>query len=83
MADLTLVSVRDANQDFSGLVARVEARGEGFLITKRGRPVARLLPAEEGRGALTPEQRAALDDLFAEKLHLGGGRVDRDELYDR
>jgi prevent-host-death family protein len=78
------VSVREANQDLSGLLARVAERGEGYVITKRGRPIARLLPMEEGdAAALTPEQRAALDDLFAEKLHLGGGRLSRDELHER
>lgn len=83
MSELILVSVREANQDLSGLLARIVERGEGYLITKRGRPIARLLPAEEGEGALTLEQRAALDDLFAEKLHLGGERLSRDELHER
>jgi prevent-host-death family protein len=77
------VSVREANQDLSGLLARVAERGEGYVITKRGRPIARLLPMEEDDTALTPEQQAALDDLFAEKLHLGGGRLSRDELHER
>jgi prevent-host-death family protein len=84
MAGLIPVSVREANQDLSGLLARVAERGEGYVITKRGRPIARLLPMEEGdAAALTPEQQAALDDLFAEKLRLGGGRLNRDELHER
>lgn len=83
MPDLIPVSVREANQDFSGLIARVEERGEGYLVTKRGRPVARILPVEQDETTLTPEQRAALDDLFAEKLPLGMDRLDRDALHER
>lgn len=37
------VSLREANQNFSRLIAAVE-RGEAFSITRRGREVARLLP---------------------------------------
>ena len=40
MAELTPVTAREANQNFSGLLGKVEARGEGFLITKRGRSVS-------------------------------------------
>ena len=84
MADLTPVTAREANQNFSGLLRNVESRGEGFLITKRGRPVARLLPVEEHQSALTPEQRVALEELLGKKLHLGGEwKLDRDELHER
>jgi hypothetical protein len=40
------------------------------------------LAGSDGGGApLTPEQQAALTDLFAEKLRLGGGCSNRDELH--
>ena len=38
------VSLREANQNFSRLMAAVE-RGEVFVITRRGREVARLAPS--------------------------------------
>ncbi|MBA3593080.1 MAG: type II toxin-antitoxin system prevent-host-death family antitoxin [Pseudomonadota bacterium] len=38
------ISLRDANQNFSRLIAAVE-RGETFCITRRGHEVARLLPS--------------------------------------
>jgi prevent-host-death family protein len=38
------VSLREANQNFSRLMAAVE-RGEVFSITRRGREVARLVPS--------------------------------------
>jgi prevent-host-death family protein len=44
------VSLRDANQQLAKYVKAVEA-GESFIITRRGRPVARLLPVEPGCGA--------------------------------
>jgi prevent-host-death family protein len=39
-----LISLRDANQNFSRLIAAVE-RGEAFCITRRGQEVARLTPS--------------------------------------
>lgn len=83
MTDLILVTTREANQRLSELLSRVEGRGEGFLVTKRGRPVARILPVEEGSGRLTAEQEAALDRILGTEWDLGGERLDRDALYDR
>jgi len=37
------VSAREANHEFSDLLSRVE-RDEEILITKRGKPVAMLVP---------------------------------------
>jgi prevent-host-death family protein len=39
------ISLREANQNFSRLIAAVE-RGEAYTITRRGREVARLIPAD-------------------------------------
>ena len=50
MTDLAPISLRDANQQFSELVRRVEATGQGYLVLRHGKPVARLLPVEDGRG---------------------------------
>ncbi len=83
MTDLIAVSANDADRDFSSLLARVRAGGDGFLITQEGQPVARLLPVEARRSVLTPEQQADHDDLLREKFHLGGERLDRDELHER
>lgn len=84
MDELTYVTAREANQNFSGLLSKVEARGEGFLITKRGRPVARLLPVEQAESGLTPEQRLALEEILGEKLEFGADwTFNRDELHER
>jgi prevent-host-death family protein len=79
------VSAREANQQFSRILRDVEAGAE-ILVTRRGRPVARIMPAQPpGERQLTPEQEAA-HARSMERLRngwdLGGGKFDRDELYD-
>ena len=81
MADLTPINLRDANQQFSELVRRVEATGEGYLVLRHGRPVARLLPVGDQPPRLTPEQETALGRLLATSWPLGVGRFEREEAY--
>ena len=78
------VSLMTANQEFSKLVREVE-RGEGFLITRHGQPVAKLVPHGADRAA-DPEWAAAHRRMMArlnEGASLGGLRVERDGLHDR
>ncbi len=56
------VSAREANHEFSALLARVE-RGEEILITKHGNPVAVLCPYRRPR--MTPERKKAIDHAIA------------------
>jgi len=58
------ISVRDANQGFSRLIARVE-RGVRFIVTKKGRPVARIAPLDAQNGAREQRRRAAVTRLRA------------------
>lgn len=51
------ITLRQANQGFSRCIREVEA-GEEITITRRGEPVARLVPIRHKR-VLTPEQEAA------------------------
>jgi prevent-host-death family protein len=55
------MTVRDANQNFSQVVAAAE-RGETIVITKNGTPVARITPQPPDRGK-DPEWRAAFAAL--------------------
>ena len=41
------ISASDANQRFSEMLRDVQ-RGEAFLVTSRGRPVARVAPLDAG-----------------------------------
>jgi prevent-host-death family protein len=75
------VSAREANQRFSRLLAEAAA-GEQVVITRRGVPVARLVPA--GPQKSDRARAAAIRRLMGLlKLSLGGGRFRRDDLYDR
>jgi len=78
------VSLMTANREFSELIREVE-HGEGFVITRRGRPVARLVPHVTDKTD-DPEWAAAYRRMMArlEKgASLGGLKVDREKLYDR
>ena len=78
------VSLMTANQQFSRLIREVEG-GEYIVITRRGRPIARLVPHLEDKTA-DPQWTAAygrMMERLEEGASLGGLRIRRDELYDR
>jgi prevent-host-death family protein len=80
----TVVTLREANQSFARCIRAVEA-GEEFVITRNGKPVARLLPIS-GERVLTPEQEAAwvrTQARMREGWKLNAGRLDRDALHER
>jgi prevent-host-death family protein len=78
----TTVGLREANQDFSGLVDRVVLTGQGVVVTRRGVPVVRIEPVLPEAGGLTPEREALLARLLDGKLELAPWPFDRDALYD-
>ena len=53
------ISLGEANQHLSRYIKTVE-QGEELVITRRGKPVARLVPVSPER-RLSPEQQAALE----------------------
>ena len=79
------VSLMTANQEFSRLIKEVEG-GEGFVITRRGQPIAKLVPHTAADGTVDVERKAAYQRMM-ERLEDGaslrGLRVDRESLYDR
>ena len=78
------VTLREANQSFARCVRAVEA-GEEFVITRNGKPVARLSPVSDRR-VLTAEQEAAWERTkrrMQEGWKIGAGRLDRDALHER
>jgi prevent-host-death family protein len=77
------VGLREANQDFSGLVERIARTGRGVLVTKRGVPIVRILPVDDSDAGLTAEQSAILERALGQKLPLVPWRFDRDELHER
>jgi len=78
-----LFSAREANQHFSEILGRA-TDGETVIITRRGKPVAKLVrytPEAEAIGNLSAWQR--LSAKLEAGLSLGGEVFDRDSLYER
>ncbi|HSK50508.1 MAG TPA: type II toxin-antitoxin system prevent-host-death family antitoxin [Solirubrobacterales bacterium] len=77
------VASRELRNDTAGLLRRVEA-GESIVITRRGKPVARLMPVDrEPHRLLTPEDVVAIrkisagDPTFAADIdRIGSGTTD-------
>jgi prevent-host-death family protein len=77
------VSAREANQRFSDILSRA-AQGEAVVITRRGQPVAQLMPYNAA--TVSPGRDVAWDrltSLLETGLCLGGERFERDALYQR
>jgi prevent-host-death family protein len=78
------VTLRDANQNFAKYVREAES-GRELVITRRGAPVAKLVPATAQR-VLSPAQETARARTRA-KLRKGWalnlGTIDRDLLHER
>jgi len=76
------VSVAAAKTHLSELLGRVAYGGETVVITRRGRPMAKLVPAE-----LNEDRDAAVDEMFrVMDAHPGRSRRrrwKRDDLYAR
>jgi len=78
------IGLREANQAFARCVREVEAGAE-FIITRNGRPVARLVSAD-GHRILSAEQQAARARTRARMEKgwpIGANRLDRDSLHER
>jgi prevent-host-death family protein len=68
------ISVREANQNFSQVIAAAE-RGETIVVTKNGRPVAKITPQPHDR-ARDPDWRASFAALKESlRAKCGSGRV--------
>jgi prevent-host-death family protein len=77
------IAAREANQGFSKLLAEV-AKGQEVVITRRGKPVARLVPVADYAAAR--KRKAAIKRLLARLergVPLGGLRATRDEMHER
>lgn len=78
-----IINLREANQNLSRYINELSEQDE-LIITKHGKPVARLLPIQEEE-ALPLEKQAALKRLrerSKKNWHLGGQGVDRNSLYE-
>lgn len=78
-----LITATEANQRFSEMLRDVQS-GESFVVTSRGKPVARLVPINEAT-AIAEQRRKVHDFLdYVETLPIrDAGPWKRDDLYDR
>ena len=56
------INVADAKREFSRLLGRVAFAGETIVILRRGRPMAKLVPADTGDGGHLADVVGWLDD---------------------
>jgi prevent-host-death family protein len=77
-----MVTLADAKAHLSELVDRIEA-GESIEITRRGKPVARLIPAAKPRKPIDLDELRALTDGMAPSAQSAAElvRAMRDESY--
>ncbi|SNB77705.1 prevent-host-death family protein [Arboricoccus pini] len=76
-----LVTAVDANRHFSEILRAVR-EGGSYVVTAHGKPVARILPIEEGPGGRDEARRRLLRRL-REETPVDVGPIGRDELYER
>ena len=81
------ISLREINQHLSQYIHTVEENGAEYIITRRGKPVARIVPLDEpGKPrTLTPKQEAALERIrqrVEQGCFRGIGKMTRDEIYE-
>jgi len=74
---MTEIALAEAKAHLSALVERVEASGDQIVITRRGRPAARLVPVDDGSAI-----ESALALLLAARQASTLGRESLRELID-
>ena len=72
------IGLSEINQHFSHYLNTVE-HGDEIIITRRGKPIARLLPVEQKTRLLTSEQMAALS--LETQWETDGYTFKRDDIY--
>lgn len=75
------ITLREANQHLSRYI-EAATQGDEVVITRRGKPVAKLVPITTEQ-AVTPERHAAWKILQSSASGLNIGKFDRDACYER
>ncbi|MBI4205549.1 MAG: type II toxin-antitoxin system prevent-host-death family antitoxin [Betaproteobacteria bacterium] len=75
------ISLREANQHFSRYIEAVE-RGAEIIITRRGRPIAKIVKLSRLREP-TAAQIRAWNLIKSSAKNLNIGKMTRDELHER
>ena len=73
------VSAADANRNFSYLLREV-TKGESYVVTSHGRPVARIVPAASVNETAVKARKALISRL-KKQAAIRVGKWNREELY--
>lgn len=76
-----VITATEANQRFSEVLRDV-ASGESFTVTSRGRPVARVTPAQSSREQRMTRQKEVLDFFKRQRPVTTIRPWKREDLYD-
>ena len=74
------ISAAEANRNFSMLMRGVRD-GHSYVVTSHGKPIARIVPADEPDNAAEAARLALLTRLRNQPA-IDAGRWTRDELYE-
>lgn len=75
------VSAAEANRNFSRILREVRG-GQSFVVTSHGRPLARIVPADDQHPSAERAKAALLSRLRSQAATTATPWT-RDELYDR
>lgn len=75
------ITLREANQHLSRYI-EAATQGDEVVITRRGKPVAKLVPITTEQ-AIPPERQAAWKILQSSASSMNIGKFDRDACYER
>ncbi|MQP67016.1 type II toxin-antitoxin system prevent-host-death family antitoxin [Niveispirillum sp. SYP-B3756] len=74
------ISAADANRKFSHILRGVR-EGQSYVVTSHGKPVARIIPADEMTKVAAGARAALFSRLEAQPV-VHAGHWTRDELYE-
>ena len=77
----TVIPVSEARRRFRQLLREV-GRGRSYLVTRRGRPIARIVPVQVGSAGRSNARRRLLQRLRSQRTIIVDRWV-RERLYDR
>jgi prevent-host-death family protein len=75
------ISAADANRRFSQLLRGVREDHATYVVTSHGKPVAKIVPVDEGSNVTRRARELLLARLKSQPV-LNAGRWTRDELYE-
>lgn len=77
------ISAAEANRHFSQILRGVREEGATYVVTAHGKPVAKIVPIDEGHDSAFREAALKkMQERWARQSLVNVGPWTRDELYD-